>query len=576
MAKRKAAPAVAGRAAPRAGSEIEPAKAAGAKPRPWLAVAAVASLAVFLLIYIGRFDQVVGLFVDDAWYVLLAKALATGQGYTMINSPSPGILPLYPPAFSALLSLVFRVAPEFPQNVWLLKSVSVAAVFGIGLLAYLYFWRDRGLSRWVALGAALATVMVPGFAFLATSSVMSECVFAFTQLLTVVVIERGVRAGRGAWLWTLLGGAAASFTFLTRAAALGLLAAVVIYLLKERLWRQAAVFAGMVALIAGPWMLYSRAHAPTPEQQREQGGHIIQPYTVQFWQMRAGLHSSSRVTARDLPDRAWRNLREVAGRDVRGVIAPVTAEGQNTPGFGGKISFLSYLLSLVVLLGFIAAARRRVTLAELVVPLSLLIVCLWPWETFRFVLPLAPFLIFYFVMGVEALQRWLQKLRQVDSPRARAAGMLLAAWGVAACGVVSNARYIYEASDPARADRVPWLRAFKDNREMFDWVQAKLAPEWAIASENPPLVYLFTGHKTVSPEEPGNRWELWDRLGVRYLVHSAVQPVPNPGLDEGRYQTVYRDPESGLNLRITDFGPPSARVPWGRSAQPLMKIENIN
>src|SRR5688572_17183263 len=70
--------------------------------------AVVAALAVTLTIYVLRLDRVVGLIVDDAWYVLLAKAMATGQGYTLINSPTPGISPFYPPGFSALLAIFYR------------------------------------------------------------------------------------------------------------------------------------------------------------------------------------------------------------------------------------------------------------------------------------------------------------------------------------------------------------------------------------------------------------------------------------------------------------------------------------
>src|SRR5437016_5848515 len=90
------------------------------------------ALSLFLTIYILRLDHVVGLIKDDAWYVLSAKALASGQGYTLINSPTPGMLPFYPPALPWLLSLVFRFSPQFPQNLWLLKSVSIAAMLGIG------------------------------------------------------------------------------------------------------------------------------------------------------------------------------------------------------------------------------------------------------------------------------------------------------------------------------------------------------------------------------------------------------------------------------------------------------------
>src|SRR5262245_46551845 len=126
-----------------------------------LIVAAVAALAIGLRIYVLRLDPVVGLIVDDAWYVLLAKALATGQGYTLINSPTPGITPFYPPGFPALLAILFRLSPSFPDNVWLLKSVSIAAMFGTGLLSFRYFTRHRALPNHVALALAFATVIHP-------------------------------------------------------------------------------------------------------------------------------------------------------------------------------------------------------------------------------------------------------------------------------------------------------------------------------------------------------------------------------------------------------------------------------
>src|SRR5215813_1053102 len=103
------------------------------KLRRWAPLICVtAATLIFLAIYILRLDQVVGMVVDDAWYVLLAKALATGQGYRIINAPGAQIMPLYPPGFPFLLSFVFRIAPQFPENYWLLKAVSIAAMMGTG------------------------------------------------------------------------------------------------------------------------------------------------------------------------------------------------------------------------------------------------------------------------------------------------------------------------------------------------------------------------------------------------------------------------------------------------------------
>ena len=129
--------------------------------RPAWILAAAAALAITLAIYWLRLDGVVGLIVDDAWYVLLAKALATGQGYTLINSPTPGITPFYPPGFSALLAIFYRLSPEFPGNLWLLKSVSIAAMIGVGIIAFRHFAEQRALSVPIAFALGFASAIYP-------------------------------------------------------------------------------------------------------------------------------------------------------------------------------------------------------------------------------------------------------------------------------------------------------------------------------------------------------------------------------------------------------------------------------
>ena len=153
-----------------------------------------AGLAVVLIavVYVLRLDRVVGLVVDDAWYVLLARTLAEGRGFLLVGSPATPILPSAPPGFPAILSLVFRFQPQFPDNLWMLKAVSVGAMTGAGALINRYFVRYRGLPQPLAGGIAVATMLSPGLVFLATSTVMPECVFIFSQLFAVVLVERAV------------------------------------------------------------------------------------------------------------------------------------------------------------------------------------------------------------------------------------------------------------------------------------------------------------------------------------------------------------------------------------------------
>src|SRR5262249_32604871 len=89
--------------------------------------------------------------------------------------------------------IVFRFRPGFPDNVFFLKGVSIAAMIGVGLATFWYFARVREWPWHLSLATALATVLTPAFVFLATSTVMAECVFTLGQLVAVIVMARAIR-----------------------------------------------------------------------------------------------------------------------------------------------------------------------------------------------------------------------------------------------------------------------------------------------------------------------------------------------------------------------------------------------
>ena len=268
-------------------------------------VPALIGLSVALPIYVLRLDRVVGMVVDDAWYVMLAKALAEGRGYWLVNAPLDGILPGYPPGFPALLSLVFHLRPEFPGNVWLLKSVSMAAMLGVAWLSYFYLHRLRQLPRHLAALAAIGIATTPALVFLATSTAMSECVFTWRNLESSLSRHRAIKAShrgrdgaRRARRRCL-----ASATVLIRSVGVGVVAAVFSALSKSASGSALSAFTIVVAICLGPWMMYTRAHAPTAEHQQIHRGSLVYGYGDQFWMRFAGSAKSGRVTAADLPAR---------------------------------------------------------------------------------------------------------------------------------------------------------------------------------------------------------------------------------------------------------------------------------
>lgn len=522
----------------------------------------LSAIILCLIVYLLRLDRTIGMMIDDAWYVLLAQSIASGQGYTVVNSPTSSILPLYPPGFPALLSLVFRIAPEFPGNIFLLKAVSIAAMGGLGLWSYRYFHRQRELPWQVAAGIAIGVVVSPPLVTLATSTVMSECVFAFSFLGTVALIETSAKtAGRGrAVLWALLAAGFASFTFLTRSMAIGLLLAGVLYLFWQKRKLAATAFAVTSAFFSLPWLIYSRLHRPTREQQIEQGGHIIRGYGEQFWDRVAGYPELGQISLSDLPIRVWNNLLEISGLNVGAILTNPLFPGLNQgtgERWGGLGTIVSLMLSAVVIMGFISVVRRQITFAEIALPLTMAAPLTWGFAQFRYTAPFTPFLLFYFAMGLSDLYRRTANRFPVESLSTKAMGAGLGLCVM--CSLLSHGMYLSSRYSANATERPGLLRSFEQHEKLLQWANENLPSDAVLVTQNPPLTFLYTHRKTINSDHVTARWERWKNLGVRYFVRTSPSPLPEKEPLENLFHIVHRV-DGDLRLRVTDLGAPQTRA----------------
>ncbi len=525
-------------------------------------------------IYFLRLNLVIGIGGDDAWYVLLAKSLATGQGFQLINSPVAGILPSYPPAFPFLLSVLLRCLPFVAENLWLLKLASIVAMLGVGAGTFAYMARVRKLPPLMAVTVTMVVVLMPAFVFLATSTVMSECVFTLAQLLTVIAAEKAMRRKEQvtSWHWWIGVAMLASWAFLTRSIAVSLLIAVVLYLLKARSYKAAVIFTCSTMLFIAPWLLYTRVNATSAELKRAHGGNIVYTYGDQLWMKRAGASGSGTETVRALPMRIWHNLYNIASRDFCGMLFPSLLRspqesGEETFSLGESETLgggsmkgvtatfaISIGLSLLALLGFVVVARRRITLAEILLPCSFAVIVIWPWWTFRFVLPLAPFLLHYILVGLATLVLGGQKLWQQAT--ATDEWVVPRLFMFCVLTLYGYDHFGYVRSQMQNTESSAWIGEYKESAETLEWVRTHLPPDAIVASSNPARVFLQAGHKAISGDQPLENWETWKRIGVRYLVILESHGTTVLDGQESAYPVLYR---SANDMRVIDLGLPTSR-----------------
>lgn len=511
-----------------------------------LTLVAVAALLLVSCVYGLRLDRVAGLMVDDAWYVLLGRALARGEGYRLVSSAATAILPVVPPGFPAMLSLVFRVRPEFPENVLLLKSVSIAAMLGVGLFSY-HFVNSRRMPRHLGMAIAVATMLTPGFVFLATSTVMAECVFTLGQLTTVIVVERCVSSGapQHARRWILLAGGLAAATMLVRATGAALLLSAVWYLFTRLGWRRAALFGATATACLSPWLFYARAHEPTTAQRLAHGGSIAYAYGDSMRMKQAADPESGHAMPRDLIARVSANVVNILGRDMAGLVAPALLRGASESGeemiaLGGLLGLtagsmgnapatmiISFFFGAIMFAGYVRIVRARLTLAELLTPISLAMIVLVPFFTFRYVLPLTPFLLVYLAEGLRTLMVWAARGRSGpghDPWRMARISMLC----IIGLDVVDHVEYIRLARRTVGVPAVDWLNDAEEIDAVMDWMKRALPEDGAVATTNPGLVYLTTGRKTVAIDDYEKNWRRWKAGGVRYAVALRSADLPDP------------------------------------------------
>src|SRR5205085_12131123 len=101
-------------------------------------------------------------------------------------------------------------------------------------------------------------VASPALVFMATSTLMTECIFAALQMGTLLAAERWMRRERSATnpRYAVLIAFLAALTFLIRSFGIVLIAAIVICLARQRLFKPLVIFVVALAMFLTPWTIY--------------------------------------------------------------------------------------------------------------------------------------------------------------------------------------------------------------------------------------------------------------------------------------------------------------------------------
>jgi hypothetical protein len=327
---------------------------------------------------------ILGVFFDDAVYLLVAKALAAGDGFVYPQLPGAPAAIHYPPLFPLLLSLVWRISPEFPANVVLFKLVNPLLIAGAACGAVVAARRFFGARPIVALGIVLAAMIsVP--VHVLTTVVLSEPMFL--ALLFPALLAADAARREGGFGWAVAAAALAGALVLTRTIGGVVVIATLMLLLFEKRWRTVAYYTVALAVLLAPWQLFVAKHSPgfTPELRGSYGPYL--EWLVDGYR-----------------DGGWPLLWDVASKNVADTWFSVGA--MVSPLLRGPIrSLLAICAGALVLWGLLRGlveSERR--LPALALGGYLALVAVWPYQVERFIWGVWPLLLMVAYFGARDLR----------------------------------------------------------------------------------------------------------------------------------------------------------------------------
>jgi hypothetical protein len=433
-------------------------------------LAAIGFLAILALVakpvWDGREQLQFGPGQDDGVYMVTAKSLAEGQGYRLPNLRGHPYATKYPPLFPLFLSLAWRMQPEFPRTLQT-ASLLQASLLPVYLAILLLVLRQLGLTwRRTFIVAAMTFVTFP-FLFLAVT-LYSEVLFGCLLLAAIWTIERSVKreVDQGGYKLALLGGLLTGLAYLTRNAALPMLAAAPIFFLLRKRARLILAFLAVALPIVAGWHIWGALHA----------SGVRTPYLDEF--LRA-------IRTTGLGPHILSQASTLSGAIAEAFLPGIIEFLHGIP--------LHHLVLAASIAGSVRLGKRQHWPLFLIFTglYLVMITCWWFQGLQRMIIPVWPMLL----VGIaEEANHFCTLAAQSSQSRSQTTkGKQAVRWVMVALTL-----YIVIRNDAAMWQRIESVYSVerderRKDRAAYDWIAAHAGPDAIVLTWKHTVAYLYTG-----------------------------------------------------------------------------------
>ena len=408
---------------------------------------------------------------DDGIYMVCAKSLAEGAGYRILSLPKEPFETKYPPLYPWVLSLLWRINPDFPSNLHLFTFFSWALLPASTALAWVLY-REMGLGFVHRTILCAVIALSPNMALLGIL-LLSDLTFCCFLFLALILAERAAKPESRLWM-AFAAGMIAGVAYLTKSAAIAfLVSAPLCYAIRKQYQRALAFAAGMTPFVL-LWSLWARLHIL-------HGTDLVTLYYTDY----VGMY---------FYDLHWADLALLLSSNTVTIVNAISGLFIYTESFPVWLNLLSFVLALACISGTIRLAKRF-DILHYPVFACLFAMTLVAWNyppTARFVVPLFPLIAAGLAIELDHLRGMIvATLKRPGIAERSVALVLSAAICLFFCFVAVRARLKLYDHFPG------WVEGYRtllmESRLAYDWIDRKTPSNATFLADRDTFLYLHTG-----------------------------------------------------------------------------------
>lgn len=362
-------------------------------------------LFLVVLLYTAGLTDELGVFGDNANYIAVAESLSSGKGYSSLyypGSPEEVRHTLYPFVFPFILSFVILL---FGKSIVMMKLA--VAILGVAASVFVYLLFNLDQDHKFAVSVAIISSLNPAI-YLFSHSIMSEIpymLFSVAALFLFRSYEQNLQSGRPSAHYFFLSLIFLLLSYFTRITGITLFAAFFAYMLIEKIIfpyiknkhsvndymhhiKKLLVLSSSFLIPAAAWTIRNLL-VSTKDLSR----------ISYFFLKDVKNPGLGTVAFNDLFLRIFENIKFYLGS---GITKDLTKISLNLSWTAALVLILVGMW-VVILYAFFSLAVKKRTVVEYYTFFYIALIILWPFSTFRFFVPVMPFLIYYFFVGLKKL-----------------------------------------------------------------------------------------------------------------------------------------------------------------------------